>query len=339
MLSFIGADSPAYFDIQGKIEKTGADEITVPPLALRIDRQNLKKETDTILTAADSDGSFASFTLGENYYIYALQQSSDAEPNFVISINSTYPNSMPSGATPDENNTRKIGGFHYGRIRNIPWDDTATISVGILPNSVWDLENRPTCDPTGMAKVGDIWVDIYLASEGADSWPDKKLVSEYNATPVTGTEDYCWYDFVKAAANVGKRLLTYEEFVQVAYGSPEGHDGDNNAAWSDTSNSDRTATGTVEQAVSIYNIVDCVGNVWEWLNTFGTSSSGSWNSNTQAGKDSSYGMGDVYSSINVARAGGSWADGVRAGARALSLSSQPWGVRTRSGCRLVCDPL
>ena len=84
MLSFVGADSPSFYNFKGHIEKSADDEITVPPLALRIDRQNLKKETDTILTVADNDGSFASFALGENYYIYALQPSSEAEPDFVI---------------------------------------------------------------------------------------------------------------------------------------------------------------------------------------------------------------------------------------------------------------
>ena len=84
MLSFTGADTPSFVDIKGEISKTGADEITIPALALRINRQNLKKETDTILTAADNDGSFTSFSLGQNYYIYALQPSSGAEPDFII---------------------------------------------------------------------------------------------------------------------------------------------------------------------------------------------------------------------------------------------------------------
>jgi hypothetical protein len=335
MLTFVGADSPSFFNFKGHIEKSAADEITVPPLALRIDRQNLKKETDTILTAADNDGSFASFTLGENYYIYALQSSADAEPDFVISINSTYPDGY------NENNSRKIGGFHYGRIRDISqrYNDTANIDVNILPNSVWTLNYRPYCDPTGMVKVSNFWADIYLASEGTGTWPDTELVSEYNALPVSGTEDYNWYDFARGFSNVNKRMLDYQEWIQAAYGSPEGHDGDNNAAWSATSNSDRTETGTVEQAVSCYNLVDCAGNLWETLNTFGDSSSGSWNDSLRTGKDSSFQLGEIYSSIRMGIAGGSRSDGPRCGSRALNLNNEPSIVNTTVGSRGACDHL
>ena len=335
MLTFVGADSPSFFNFKGHIEKSAADEITVPPLALRIDRQNLKKETDTILTAADSDGSFVSFTLGENYYIYALQPSSGAEPDFVISINSTYPN------TYTENNSRKIGGFHYGRIRTTAqrYNDTANIDVNILPNSVWSLNYRPYCDPTGMVKVSNFWADIYLASEGAGTWPDTELVSEYNALPVSGTENYNWYDFARGFSNANKRMLDYQEWVQAAYGSPEGHDGDNNAAWSATSNSDRTETGTVEQAVSCYNLVDCAGNLWETLNTFGRSSSGSWNDSLRTGKDSSFQLGEIYSSIKIAIAGGDRNHGSGCGSRALSLHYEPSNVNTDFGSRGACAHL
>ncbi|MCF8002318.1 MAG: hypothetical protein K9K76_10750, partial [Halanaerobiales bacterium] len=292
---------------------------------------------------ADSDGSFVSFTLGENYYIYALQPTDGAEPDFVISINSTY----PDGYT--ENNSRKIGGFHYGRIRDVAdaYDETATITVNILPNSVWDLKNRPTCDPTGMAKVGDIWVDIYLTSHSSGSWPDQEVASEYNATPVTGTEGYCWYDFQRLFSNVGKRMLSYSEWIQAAYGSPEGNDNDNNAAWSNNSNSGRTATGTVEQAVSVHNIVDCAGNVWEWLDEFtyrNTGSTGfSWYDVLDAGKDSSNGQGETYMQNDVSliamRAGGRWIFGVNCGARAVYLGGRPWDVTTGTGCRGACDSL
>jgi hypothetical protein len=343
MLSFVGADSPSFYNFKGHIEKSAADEITVPPLALRIDRQNLKKETDTILTVADNDGSFASFTLGENYYIYALQPSADAEPDFVISINSTY----PDGYT--ENNSRKIGGFHYGRIRSTAdaFNDNASIDVNIVSNSVWDLQNRPTCDPTGMAKVGDIWVDIYLTSHGAGSWPDQEVVSEYNSTPVTGTEGYCWYDFQRLFSNVDKRMLSYAEWIQAAYGSPQGHDGDNNAAWSATSNSGRAATGTVEQAVSVHGIVDCAGNVQEWLDEFTYRNTGStgfdWHDVLNAGKDSSDGQGQAYMQNNVSliamRAGGIWSSGVACGARTVGLNLFPWAVLSHSGCRGACDSL
>ena len=340
----IGADQPAGFHIEGQIEKSADDEITVPPLAARIGRQALKKESDTILTAADNDGTFSSFSLGGNYYIYALRPAddSDGQPDFILSENSTY----PDGYTPD--NSRKIGGFHYGRIRNVLWADSEDIEVNILPNSVWDLKNRPTCDPTGMAKVGDIWVDIYLVSESDGDWPDTKPVSEYNAIPITGSEDYCGYDFMRLASNGGKRLLTYAEWIQAAYGSPEGNDNNNDAAWTDESNNSRTETGTVEQAVSIHNIVDCVGNVYEWLDSWNARNyNDNWDNNLNwhdvldAGKDEGQGFGEAYMEherhLVMVRAGGRWDSGSSAGARCVGLGSRPWDVDPVAGCRFACD--
>jgi hypothetical protein len=341
MLTFVGADSPSFFNFKGHIEKSAADEIAVPPLALRIDRQNLKKETDTILTAADNDGSFASFTLGENYYVYALQSADGAEPEFAVSINSTY----PDGYT--ENNSRKIGGFHYGRIRTNAqrYDDAASIAVNIIPNSVWSLNYRPACDPTGMVKVSNFWADIYLASEGSGTWPETELVSEYNATPVSGTEGYNDYDFIRGLANVNKRKLTGQEWDMAAYGSPEGHDGDNNAAWSATSNSGRTATGTVEQAVSCYNLVDCAGNLWErideYMYRYAGTSSFDWHDVLNMGKDSSYQHGEAYMqgnpSIVVLLAGGNFGNGGSCGSRAVYSYGYPWYVNTTFGVRGACD--
>jgi hypothetical protein len=345
MLSFVGADTPSFIDIKGKIEKSAADEITVPPLALRIDRQNLKKETDTILTAADSDGSFVSFTLGENYYIYALQPAEGAEPNFTISINSTY----PDGYT--ENNSRKIGGFHYGRIRDVAdaYDETATITVNILPNSVWDLQNRPTCDPTGMAKVGDIWVDIYLASDDGNGGVESK----YNATPITGTEGLSWYSFAERFAKVDKRMASMSEWTALAQGSPQGNDGDNVNAWSATTNSSRTATGTVTNAISNYNIVDCAGNVYEWLDELSirqdSSDTTDWrwydpDTDFNESIESNWNeLGDLYlpndDGLVAFRAGGRWNNGVHCGARTVGVSGPPWDVRSTYGSRGVCDSL
>ena len=162
------------------------------------------------------------------------------------------------------------------------------------------------------------------------------MVSEYNAIPVSGTENYNWYDFARGISNANKRMLDYQEWVQAAYGSPEGHDGDNNAAWSATSNNDRTETGTVEQAVSCYNLVDCAGNLWETLNTFGGSSSGSWNDSLRTGKDSGFELGKIYSSIRMALAGGTRNKGSVCGSRALILSTEPSKVSIDFGSRGAC---
>ena len=134
-------------------------------------------------------------------------------------------------------------------------------------------------------------------------------------------------------------MLDYQEWIQAAYGSPEGHDGDNNAAWSATSNSDRTETGTVEQAVSCYNLVDCAGNLWETLNTFGASSSGSWNDSLRTGKDSSFQLGEIYSSIRMGIAGGSRLNGSYCGSRTLHFNNEPSYVSASIGSRGACAHL
>jgi hypothetical protein len=196
-----------------------------------------------------------------------------------------------------------------------------------------------------MVKVSNFWADIYIASEGSGTWPETELVSEYNATPVSGTEGYNDYDFIRGLANVNKRKLTGQEWAMAAYGSPEGHENDNNAAWSATSNSGRAATGTVEQAVSCYNLVDCAGNLYERLDEYmyryaGTSSF-SWHDVLNTGKDSSYQHGEAYMqgkpSIVVLVAGGYFIAGSLCGSRTVASHIFPSNVSTIVGVRGACD--
>lgn len=131
----------------------------------------------------------------------------------------------------DDTNTRKIGGFHYGFVRNVDeygrevntsgsvrgsgWE--SNVREDIAPNSVWTALHRPKCDPSGMAYLGNgLWADIYLASDdGANG-----LQSVYNATPITGTEGLNWYIANEKAARVGKRLPDLAEWLIAAEGSP-----------------------------------------------------------------------------------------------------------------------
>lgn len=328
MLSFVGTDSPAFFDIRGQIAKGAGDTIIIPPLALRVDRQNLKKEISTTLSVSDNDGSFLNWAFGTDYYIYACQPASGAEPIFKLSINSTYPNGYTA------TNSRKIGGFHYGKIRT--GANPGDVADSIVPNSVWDLLNRPRCSPEGMVKVANFWVDIYLASDDGNGG----LKSAFNATPLTGTEGLNWYNFVERAAKVGKRLLTYAEWCAVAQGSPQGNDGDNVNAWSKTTNSGRNPTGTVANATSSYNVRDCAGNVWEWLDELSIrQDSTSWNWYNVLG--SGYGQAYLPNNVGVVAlvAGGNWRVGINAGSRTVNPDTGPWNVSVGSGSRAVCDSL
>lgn len=286
-----------------------------------------------------------SLTLGTDYYVYAVQQNGGI--GFILSANSTFPSGY-SAAT-----SRKIGGFHYGRIRTIAqaYDRTAALGVQVIPNSVWDLVNRPRCDdPTGMVKINaGLWMDIYLSSEDGTAWPSAIPQSRYNATPLTGTDLYSYYDYQRLARNAGKRLPSYAEWLQAVWGVPEGA---SNAGA-------RIATGGVGFALpggnpssSQYYFVSCqgidqpAGNVYQVCADFMDMYNGTTVANgayawaaVDQGK-SSQAQGSVnQQGFKQLIAGGGWNDGTSAGARCAYLSHAPWFVGTVIGLRCVSDSL
>jgi len=80
------------------------------------------------------------------------------------------------------------------------------------------------------------------------------------------TEGLNWYSFVERAAKVGKRLLTYAEWIAAAQDSPQGLDGSNANAWTAH---DQTQ-GAIPPGLSLtphpsITYATVVGNVYEWL--------------------------------------------------------------------------
>ena len=253
------------------IYASGANELTVVEgCVIAVGGAGIFKTANTILTAANLDAG-STFAVGKDYYVYICDSRIDsADEKYVISLNSTYPTGW------NATNSRKIGGFHYGRCRKVDrnlqplngssvifgtgWE--SAVSNGIVPRSVWTLGHRPKCSPEGMVYLGGgTWVDIYLNSDDGA----KGLKSEYGCAPMTGTESMNWYNFVERLAKSGKRLPNYAEFCAYAFGSPAGLDNANTNAWSATSNTGRGVTGSVVNAVSSVGVVDAVGRVWEWL--------------------------------------------------------------------------
>lgn len=298
------------------------------------------------LTTANLDEA-SDFTHGKDYYIYICDPGEDSQDEvYLISENSTWPN----GEEWNMENTRKIGGFHYGRVRNTNeygqeinasgavrgsgWESNT--KVAILPNSVWTLTHRPKCDPAGMVYLGNaLWADIYLSSSDGGVG----LQSVYNGTPITGTEGLNWYIANEKARRVGKRLPTYAEFCQAAEGSPQGLDGSNANGHTATTNNARTAVGKIANAVSAHNICDLVGNVNKWLDEFlhdPTATTAAWH-------DVMPGYGQLYmysaTGLHALLAGGNWGHGVHAGARTVICSYYPWYVDTSIGVWCVCDSL
>lgn len=341
---------------------SGANEITViEGCVIAVGGAGIFQTGNTVLNASNLDVG-AAFSVGCDYYVYICDSRQDAQDEqYIISLNSTYPSGW------NASNSRKIGGFHYGRCRKINdnlqpvnssgavfgtgWE--SAVSSGIVPRSVWTLGHRPKCSPEGMVYLGGgTWVDIYLNSDdGAQG-----LKSEYNCAPMTGTEGMNWYTFTERLMKSGKRMPDYSEFCAYAFGSPQGLDGANTNAWTATTNTGRGTTGSVVNAVSAVGCVDAVGRVWEWLNDLITRAEHATNADyhpTQAwGWDkksplrdnaTKYDVGNIYQyyaySLAALIAGGYWSDGVGAGARAVGCNDFPWHVNAGIGVRGACDSM
>ena len=347
MNDVISSDSDRYITAVGS---TSPKSITVDGNLLVAVGDSLFLTSEVTLTESNLDT--GSFTLGTDYYIYICDMSNgdptnNVDETFVISANSSYPSS--SGYT--ASNSRKIGGFHYGRVRNCnsQWNPINTagteygsgwqtnVYIGIVPNSVWTLLHRPKCDPEGMVWVnGDLWVDIYLSSDdGADG-----VKSTYNSVPISGTEGLHWYYAVEKARRVGKRLPTYAEYCAYALGAPPGGSSGDTYCW--CNQTARKNTGTHQYAVSSFNVIDAVGNLYEWLDEFNhdpTASSANWY-DVMPGADGGVGQLYMYSNtgLHALTSGGYWGRAAYCGRRAVDCSYYPWYVDARLGVRCVCGP-
>ena len=300
-----------------------------------------KTERDITLNSANLDS--GSFALGKDYYVYCCDRGGEADEEYKISLNSTF----PVGYT--ATSSRKIGGFHYGHVRRTTPDTLEPINSsgtvwgagweeniyeGILPFSVWTLEHRPKCTPEGMIWGAGInkWVDIYILSTS--------YRSEYNGTPMTGSEGHSYYDFIeKIARKIGKKPLTYFETCCVGDGSPNGRDETNDYCWTKTTNSGRNPTGIIAKAVSVYGLKDVVGNVYKICSdiSWTTQGSYSWRQAEQLKKGQLYATAD--NDLHLVLAGGCWSDGVHCGSRTAALYYYPWSVSSHVGCRFACESL
>ncbi|MBN2536368.1 MAG: hypothetical protein JXB88_26025 [Spirochaetales bacterium] len=346
---------------------------TVIPIENQEWRSFIIEDNDIEISATHLDS--GSFEVGKDYYIYLVDDDADGE--FIISLNSTF----PTGHNADD--SRKIGGFHYGHIRKvsndglwIPIDSEGTkfgngatiwknnVTIGIVPNSVWDLKNRPSCSPEGMVKVGNIWVDIYLVSAAESITFENSIIelhitagrlqSKYGQIPVSGFDGLNWYNFVELAARIKKRLLKYEEWIQAAFGNPQGEDDNDNYGWTKTTNTDYTrtgcmvdesngnynpATGVKPFAISAYNCVDTVGNLAERLAIVSTrwDEPGEWNFHDVlgVGKGQIWApQGNAFGSID---SGGLYIEGIKAGPRAFRITSPIWSTSGATGSRFACN--
>lgn len=334
----------------GSITAAAANTLNIPEGQINIGGNGKGYVIDPVTgwspwVAENNDGTPTGLTLGDDIYLYACVTETGVA-KILASKNATYPTGY-SAAT-----SRKIGGFHIGRIRGVAnrYDLAYVPVVGIVPNSCWDLQHRPTCDPTGMVEVvpGALWADIYLNSEGAGTWPENIPASRYGAMPLRD-DVYARVDFQQLARNAGKRIPTIEEWLCLASGAPQGADGNNDYAWSRTTNTGPTTAGAVAKSISQLNLVDTVGNLWEWTDSHYDLNTGTYvplKNTVTAGRDAAIPRGQTYTSADSGIsgwrawfAGGRWGDGVQCGALCLNSAGYPWHENGTVGLRCVCDAL
>lgn len=342
-----------FASLMGQIKAVG-DMLSIPEGQINIGGNGKGFLIDPVASfnpaqLSNRDDSFSVLTLGDDIYIYACATKTGFA-KLVCSKNATY----PTGYT--ALNSRKIGGFHYGRVRPISkrFDASYVPDVTIVPNSVWDLFHRPKSDPTGMVEVipGALWVDIYLNSEGSGAWPETVPISRFGVMPLRN-DTYAASDFQALARNAGKRMPRLEEFIVYAEGAPQGSDSNNDTAWSKKTNTGPTQTGSVAKSLSQHNVVDCAGNLWDYLD-------GHYDANIEGyayryesnlfktGKDAAMARGQMYvtmrsdnetSGWRAWAAGGGFDDGSRCGSRALGSGAYPWFSSGYDGLRCVSDSL
>jgi len=331
----IPAQAAGFASFLGHLEKGTGDTVHTPEGMLNIGGNGLGFLLDPRTNwdpVANNDGSFSSLAIGDDIYIYAVRDYSGLA-TLVASKNSA----VPDGATANE--SRKIGGFHYGKVRPLAdaYNAAAVLPTQIIPNSCWDLRKRPTCDPSGMVEIipGKLWSDIYLASEDGTAWPDTVPLSVYNATPLTGTEGYSRMDYIRLARNAGKRLPDYPESLALAYGVPQGATG----AAARINTGDHSGYGF--ECVSCLNVDQPSGNLWQPTSHYYDRSTGTtWYDDLNTGKDAANDHGQWYGGqFRMALFGGHWSYAAEAGARCVNLSNHPWNVYSTVGIRAVCDSL
>ncbi|MFW6156752.1 MAG: hypothetical protein ACOC7J_05485, partial [Armatimonadota bacterium] len=172
--------------------------------------------------AENDDGTVDSMSVGDDIYVYVVPRTDTGRRCKLIASKNA---AGPDGYADDE--YVRIAGYHYGKWRALSdaYDSSAPAQTGIIPNSVWDVLNRPTCDPSGMAEIieGSAWLDIYLASDDGQAWPDTRAESRHDATPVSGSDGYnLYYDYLRLLRNAGKRMPQPGEWIVGAYGVPQG---------------------------------------------------------------------------------------------------------------------
>jgi len=289
--------------------------------------------------------------VGTDYYVYICDDDSNT-PVFIISANASAPD-----ATWRTNNSitqyRMIGGFH-----NSPDGD-------ILQYSVWHLNDMPQCYAKAIAgdtecqlggmvksKHLNLWYDIYLTNtdgqsiyegtiwDGANSMSAALQTALGGATKLNSVYTCTFLNAQEVASARGKRLLSYQEFGDMALGTPEEVNITDSADPGTTGGHTNTAASRIQSDIGAE---DCCGVLWQWGRDMSYKSEGdtiwSWKDQTTSANIGNKGAlytQDTYGLV-AARFGGSWSSGANCGSRCSNWLSDPWTANSSIGVRFACE--
>ena len=318
-----------------KTVSVAADRYTLlSPAAMQVDITNVSLALTTQATLdlsleatwdtiTGTDYRTASNRSGKDFYVYVCQPVSGSVPTLKVSANATTPTNYTASTS------RKIAGFHclcvaVGTISNHTL--TGYLAGDILPQSVWDLNNRAESENEGMVYDPKIsaWVDIYLFT-GTGTTTTSLNGASYQDTKTQ-------YEFVDYAALQKKRLLFDHEFTSMATGC-------NESTSVNGSTEQNTTTGhstSTRRMISNIGCEDCAGVLYQWLNDSLTSADGSasW-----AWKDVTGSRGQVYSQGTYGYyklvASSAWLDGANCGSRSRALINWAWRSASAIGGRAL----
>lgn len=317
---------------------------------VRVGTETYWLDTDQDLTLPTNldTGSEAS---GIDYYVYICDNGSDT-PVLIISANASAPDAIWR-----TNNSitqyRMIGGFHN------------SCDGDILQYSVWHLNDMPqvyakaiagdtNCQLGGMVKSKhlNLWYDIYLTNtdgqsvNGGTIWDGANNMSAGlqadlgGATPLNSVYTCTFFNAQEVASARGKRLLSYQEFSDMALGTPEEVNISGSADPITTGGHTNTAATRIQSAIGAE---DCCGVMNQWGRDMsyrydGTQTFG-WKDQVTSGNIGN--KGALYTEgtygLIAATFGGNWGSGANCGSRCSSWNAYPWNTYSDVGVRFACE--
>jgi len=134
---------------------------------------------------------------------------------------------------------------------------------------------------------------------------------------------YTWFEAQEFSTAFGKRTVTQQEYMSLAYGTTE----------ASSVGSDQGSTILNAAYTSKWGVVQSAGVLYVWgRDRGGPFASAAWNANTE-------GRGSEYNAPNSALFGGNWGNGSDAGSRCSAWNDAASASNAGVGSRFVCDHL